>query len=226
VKAGQACALVGRSGCGKSSAIHMAMRFYDPIRGVVRLNGTPLTDLHVGSVHSQMALVAQDTQLFAKSIEENIAYGVAEYTQDALKEATKAANAHEFIMSFPEGYATKVGERGVRLSGGQRQRIALARAILRNPRILLLDEATSALDVESEAQVQQAIDRLLSGGGRTIMVVAHRLSTVVNADTIAVMDAGRCVEQGTHKELLQIGGIYRSLVQKQLSAANTDLETM
>jgi len=151
---------------------------------------------------------------------------VAEYTQDALKEATKAANAHEFIMSFPEGYATKVGERGVRLSGGQRQRIALARAILRNPRILLLDEATSALDVESEAQVQQAIDRLLSGGGRTIMVVAHRLSTVVNADTIAVMDAGRCVEQGTHKELLQIGGIYRSLVQKQLSAANTDLETM
>ena len=219
INAGEVVALVGRSGCGKSTVIHMAMRFYDPHQGRILIDGTPLTELSLESVHRQMALVAQDTQLFAKSIEENITYGMESYTQESLEEACIAANAHEFITSFPEGYATKVGERGVRLSGGQRQRIALARAILRNPPILLLDEATSALDVESEAQVQEAIDRLCQSGGRTIIVVAHRLSTVVNADTIVVMDEGRCVEKGNHNELMaRDEGIYRSLVQRQVAA--------
>jgi len=221
INPGEVVALVGKSGCGKSTVIHMAMRFYDPIQGEILIDGKPLTKLHLESVHQQMALVAQDTQLFAKSIEENIAYGVGSYTQEALHEACMAANAHDFILSFPEGYATKVGERGVRLSGGQRQRIAIARAILRNPPILLLDEATSALDVESEAQVQQAIDRLCEKKDRTIVIVAHRLSTVVNADTIVVMDQGRAVEQGNHATLMKReGGMYRQLVEKQVAAAS------
>lgn len=220
INPGEVVALVGKSGCGKSTVIHMAMRFYDPVEGEILLDGKPLTTLSLESVHSQMALVAQDTQLFAKTIEENIAYGVGSYSREQLEEACIAANAHDFIQSFPEGYRTKVGERGVRLSGGQRQRIALARAILRNPPILLLDEATSALDVESEAQVQEAIDRLCASGGRTIIVVAHRLSTVVNADTIVVMDRGQCVEKGSHAELMaREGGAYSGLVQRQVAAA-------
>jgi len=224
VEPGQVCALVGRSGCGKSTVIHMLMRFYDPHSGVIKIDGQALPHLGLSSVHGEMALVAQDTQLFAKTIEENVSYGIESYTEEELINACKASNSHDFIMSFPEGYATKVGERGIRLSGGQRQRIALARAILRNPRVLLLDEATSALDVESEAQVQEAIDRLLSTGGRTILVVAHRLSTVVNADKIVVMDKGKCVETGKHEDLVAKGGIYSSLVHKQLSAANTDIQ--
>jgi ABC-type multidrug transport system fused ATPase/permease subunit len=164
-----------------------------------------------------MGLVAQETQMFACSILENITYGLSKWRQEDLEEAARYANAHDFIMKFPEGYATRVGERGVRLSGGQRQRIAIARMLLRRPKILLLDEATSSLDTESEALVQQALDRLIGEGGRTIVLVAHRLSTVRNADNIAVLDKGCLVEQGTHEELLlKKSGVYEKLVRRQL----------
>ncbi|XP_024363403.1 ABC transporter B family member 25 isoform X2 [Physcomitrium patens] len=199
---GDVCALVGRSGGGKSTIVHLLMRFYDPTAGRILLDGWDLRDLNLKSVHQHMGLVAQETQMFACSILENITYGLSSWRQEDLEEAAKYANAHDFIMKFPEGYATRVGERGVRLSGGQRQRIAIARMLLRRPKVLLLDEATSSLDTESEALVQQALDRLIGEGGRTIVLVAHRLSTVRNADNIAVLDKGRLVEQGTHEELL------------------------
>lgn len=219
VDPGQVCALVGRSGGGKSTIVHLLMRFYDPIRGRVMLDGMDLRDLNLKSVHKHMGLVAQDTQMWACSVEENITYGLPTYTREQLIEVAKHANAHDFIMKFPEGYATRVGERGVRLSGGQRQRIAIARMLLRRPRVLLLDEATSALDTESEALVQSALDRLIQEGGRTIVLVAHRLSTVRNADLIGVIDKGHIVEQGTHDELVNKKGVYEKLVRRQLNRA-------
>jgi len=214
---GEVCALVGRSGGGKSTIVHLLMRFYDPTGGRILLDGWDLKDLNLRSVHKHMGLVAQDTQMFACSIEENITYGLPHYTREELEEAARYANAHDFITRFPEGYATRVGERGVRLSGGQRQRIAIARMLLRRPKVLLLDEATSSLDTESEALVQQALDRLIGEGGRTIVLVAHRLSTVRNADNIAVLDKGSLVEQGTHDQLLlKKTGVYERLVRRQL----------
>ncbi|BFI16174.1 protein MpABC65 [Marchantia polymorpha subsp. ruderalis] len=214
---GQVCALVGRSGGGKSTIVHLLMRFYDPTGGKILLDGWDLRHLNLKSVHKHMGLVAQDTQMFACSIEENITYGLTKYTLEEMEEAARYANAHEFIMRFPDGYATRVGERGVRLSGGQRQRIAIARMLLRRPKVLLLDEATSSLDTESEALVQQALDRLISEGGRTVVLVAHRLSTVRNADMIAVMEKGSVVEQGHHEELLERNGVYQRLVRRQLN---------
>ncbi|CAM6042906.1 unnamed protein product [Sphagnum compactum] len=215
---GDVCALVGRSGGGKSTIVHLLMRFYDPTQGRILLDGWDLRDLNLKSVHKQMGLVAQDTQMFAGSIEENITYGLPSVDRDAMERAAKSANAHDFILRFPEGYATRVGERGVRLSGGQRQRVAIARMLLRQPKILLLDEATSSLDTESEASVQQALDRLIGEGGRTIVLVAHRLSTVRNANNIAVLDKGALVEQGTHEQLLEIkDGVYEKLVRRQLN---------
>ncbi|GJP71877.1 hypothetical protein CLOP_g2672 [Closterium sp. NIES-67] len=223
VDPGQVCALVGRSGGGKSTVVHLLMRFYDPVHGRIVMDGRDLRELNLRSVHAHMGLVAQDTQMWACSIEENIAYGLPTYTRAEVEEAAKHANAHDFITKFPEGYATRVGERGVRLSGGQRQRIAIARMLLRRPRVLLLDEATSALDAESEALVQGALDRLIAEGGRTIVLVAHRLSTVRNANSICVLEGGRVAENGTHEQLLQIpNGVYERLVRRQLSkAANT-----
>ncbi|CAI5993165.1 unnamed protein product [Closterium sp. NIES-64] len=242
---GQVLALVGRSGGGKSTVVHLLMRFYDPVQGRIVMDGRDLRELNLRSVHAHMGLVAQDTQMWACSIEENIAYGLPSYTRAEVEEAAnieeniayglpsytraeveeaaKHANAHDFITKFPEGYATRVGERGVRLSGGQRQRIAIARMLLRRPRVLLLDEATSALDAESEALVQGALDRLIAEGGRTIVLVAHRLSTVRNADSICVLEGGRVAEHGTHEQLLEIpNGVYERLVRRQLSkAANT-----
>jgi ABC-type multidrug transport system fused ATPase/permease subunit len=215
---GDVCALVGRSGGGKSTIVHLLMRFYDPTQGRILLDGWDLRDLNLKSVHKQMGLVAQDTQMFAGSIEENITYGLTSVDRDAMERAAKSANAHDFILRFPDGYATRVGERGVRLSGGQRQRVAIARMLLRQPKILLLDEATSSLDTESEASVQQALDRLIGEGGRTIVLVAHRLSTVRNANNIAVLDKGALVEQGTHEQLLEIkDGVYERLVRRQLN---------
>jgi ABC-type multidrug transport system fused ATPase/permease subunit len=199
---GDVCALVGRSGGGKSTIVHLLMRFYDPTHGRILLDGWDLRDLNLKSVHKHMGLVAQETQMFAGSIEENIMYGLSSCNREDMEEAARYANAHDFILRFPEGYATRVGERGVRLSGGQRQRVAIARMLLRRPKVLLLDEATSSLDTESEALVQQALDRLIGEGGRTIVLVAHRLSTVRNADNIAVLDKGALVEQGTHEQLL------------------------
>ncbi|KAL2630546.1 hypothetical protein R1flu_015232 [Riccia fluitans] len=222
---GQVCALVGRSGGGKSTIVHLLMRFYDPTEGKILLDGWDMKHLNLKSVHEHMGLVAQDTQMFACSIAENITYGLRKHTVEDMEEAARYANAHDFIMRFPEGYATRVGERGVRLSGGQRQRIAIARMLLRRPKILLLDEATSSLDTESEALVQEALDRLISEGGRTVVLVAHRLSTVQNADMIAVMEKGSVVEQGQHEELVELNGVYQRLVRRQLSKGKSTVDS-
>lgn len=227
---GTTCALVGRSGGGKSTLIHLMLRFYDPKAGRILVNGAPLEGLQLRSLHKQTALVSQDTQLFGCSILENITYGMDEgsYTfHDVVAAATKAS-AHEFISGFPDGYKTRVGERGARLSGGQKQRIAIARALLRRPRLLLLDEATSALDAESEASVQAALDSLMregAGGGSTIVLVAHRLSTVINATNIAVVDGGEVMEQGSHESLLKRDGLYAKLVSRQLARQANVIES-
>ena len=168
-------------------------------------------------LREQVGVVSQEPILFATTIADNIRYGRATATQKEIEDAARAANAHAFITGFPDGYATLVGERGVRLSGGQKQRVAIARAILKDPRILILDEATSALDAESEALVQQALDRLMQG--RTTLIIAHRLSTVLSADRVVVLDSGRAVESGTHAELLGRGGIYHKLVERQFATA-------
>eukprot|EP00607_Mallomonas_marina_P002723 CAMPEP_0182439544 /NCGR_PEP_ID=MMETSP1167-20130531/86506_1 /TAXON_ID=2988 /ORGANISM="Mallomonas Sp, Strain CCMP3275" /LENGTH=1022 /DNA_ID=CAMNT_0024633277 /DNA_START=169 /DNA_END=3238 /DNA_ORIENTATION=+ len=238
IPAGSTCALVGRSGGGKSTLVNMLLRFYDPHEGTVLLDGQNICDLKLRDVRRRFGVVQQSTELFGGSIEENIAYGMEadSWTREDVILAAKQACAHEFICSFPEGYSTRVGERGVRISGGQRQRIAIARVFLRRPQVLLLDEATSALDAESEAQVQEALDRLMGNntnnintatdtdtltqlptpGKPTIILVAHRLSTVINADQIAVINNGEIVEKGNHRELLEKGGTYAKLVERQL----------
>ena len=177
----------------------------------------------LSTFHERVGIVAQDTQLFNRTIEENISYGREEYAVEDIIDAAKKANAHDFIMELDEGYQTKVGERGVRLSGGQGQRLALARVFLRKPKLLILDEATSALDAESESLVQESIDRLIAQGGCTVMLIAHRLSTVINADMIAVVDKGQIVEHGNHKELLEQGGFYSTLISKQRNKENEKL---
>ncbi|KAK7197360.1 ABC transporter transmembrane protein [Novymonas esmeraldas] len=219
-------AIVGRSGGGKSTIMHLLLRMYDPQEGRVLVDGHDIRDLSLVWLHHQCAVVAQDTQLFNCSIEDNIGYGLDGVSHEAVVEAAKAANAHDFIVGFPEGYATFVGERGVRLSGGQRQRIAIARALLRKPRVLLLDEATSALDSESEALVQRALDQLIANlhESCTIIVIAHRLSTIVNANNIVVIEAGAAAEQGTHEELLQRHGAYWRLVNRQLQDGRTTID--
>ena len=218
IQPGTVTALCGHSGSGKSSVISLIERFYDPQGGCVLVDGTPLAQLDASWWRKQAALVAQEPVLFGCSVEENITYGSAAVTHDAVVKAARTANAHGFVSAFPEGYSTLVGERGVQLSGGQKQRIAIARALLVDPRMLLLDEATSALDAESEHVVQEAIDRLMSN--RTTVVVAHRLSTIASADTICVVSKGRIVERGAHEELLQLGGTYRQLVYRQLNGAD------
>lgn len=219
-------AIVGRSGGGKSTLMHLLLRMYDPQEGSVLVDGHDIRDLSMTWLHHQCAVVAQDTQLFNCSIEENIRYGLTDVSHDDVVAAAKAANAHDFVMGFPENYNTFVGERGVRLSGGQRQRVAIARALLRKPRVLLLDEATSALDSESEALVQRALDQLIANFQQscTIIVIAHRLSTIVNANNIIVIDAGTVEEQGTHDELLQRHGAYWQLVNRQLQNGRTTLD--
>ena len=217
-------ALCGPSGSGKSSVIALIERFYDPTAGALTVDGEKLTALDPAWWRKQVALVAQEPVLFAASVKENIAYGVAAATDDAVRAAATTANAHAFISAFPEGYDTLVGERGVQLSGGQKQRIAIARAILADPKLLLLDEATSALDAESEAQVQKALDALIWRGDHTVVLVAHRLSTVVNAHKIVVIEGGKAVEQGTHDALLAAKGKYAALVAHQLQKQREQLE--
>ncbi|KAM7383493.1 hypothetical protein PAMP_003139 [Pampus punctatissimus] len=216
VRKGETLALVGSSGCGKSTTIQLLERFYDPIEGRVMLDRKNSKQLNIGWLRSQIGIVSQEPVLFDCSLSENIAYGVNNrtVTLEEIQEAAKAANIHSFIENLPQGYDTQAGDKGTQLSGGQKQRIAIARAILRNPKMLLLDEATSALDTESEKVVQEALDKARLG--RTCIVVAHRLSTIQNADRIAVFQAGVVVEQGTHQQLLAKKGIYHMLVNTQM----------
>ncbi|KAL2618435.1 hypothetical protein AAZV13_08G245000 [Glycine max] len=214
VLAGKNIALVGHSGCGKSSVISLILRFYDPTSGKVMIDGKDIKKLNLKSLRKHIGLVQQEPALFATSIYENILYGKEGASEAEVIEAAKLANAHSFISALPEGYATKVGERGVQLSGGQKQRVAIARAVLKNPEILLLDEATSALDLESERVVQQALDKLMKN--RTTVIVAHRLSTITNADQIAVLEDGKIIQRGTHARLVEnTDGAYYKLVSLQ-----------
>ncbi|KAI9311515.1 P-loop containing nucleoside triphosphate hydrolase protein [Dichotomocladium elegans] len=217
-KANQTIALVGPSGCGKSTAIGILQRWYDPISGAVHLDEYDIRTLTLGNLRSHMALVGQEPVLFDMTIGENILFGTVDdkkTTQDDVEEAAKAANVHNLIASLPNGYDTRVGNKGSQLSGGQKQRIAIARALIRKPKVLLLDEATSALDSESEKRVQEAIDNIISEGGRTTITIAHRLSTIQGADLICVVQNGRVVEQGTHWDLLRSNGEYAALVHQQ-----------
>ena len=213
VQPGEVLALVGPSGAGKSTLFNLVPRFYDPSSGAITLDGSDLRDIRLESLRSQIAIVPQETQLFSGSVRDNLLYGRLEASETELQAAARAANAEEFILRLPQGYDTLVGERGVKLSGGQRQRIAIARAILRDPRLLLLDEATSSLDSESEGLVQEALERLMRG--RTTLVIAHRLSTIQHADRIAVLEQGRLVEIGDHASLLQNDGLYARLYRLQ-----------
>jgi len=210
---GKVVALVGPSGAGKTTLADLLPRFHDPTAGQITMDGVPLTRLTRRSLRALMGVVSQDTVLLNDTVHANIAYGSPKATRPQVEAAAQAANADLFIAQLPQGYETLLGERGTRLSGGQRQRIAIARALLRDPPILVLDEATSALDTESERLVQQAIDRLMAE--RTVLVIAHRLATVRDADEIVVLDAGRVVERGTHAELFRSGGLYRRLYDLQ-----------
>lgn len=214
-KPGQVIAFVGPSGAGKSTIANLIPRFYDVTAGSIKIDDIDIRDVKIQSLREQIGVVPQETMLFSGSVKDNIRYGRLDATDEEIIEAAKAANAHNFIMNLSDGYETKIGERGITLSGGQRQRIAIARAILKNPRILILDEATSALDMESEEIVQEALDKLMIG--RTSFVIAHRLSTIIHADKIIVLENGRVCESGTHQQLMQTGGLYSHLYNIQFS---------
>src|SRR2546428_2816864 len=212
--------MLGPSGSGKSTIARLLLRFHDPDRGRVTIGGRDLRELSLQQIRSRVALVSQDTYLFHGTVEDNLRMGKPDASTDELEAATGAANAEEFILRLPQGYDTVVGERGVRLSGGQRQRIAIARALLRDAPILVLDEALSSVDAESEALIQSALDRLMEG--RTTLIFAHRLSSVIGADRIMVLDRGHVAESGTHAELMARQGPYRRLMDLQVSAARPD----
>ena len=216
---GEMVALVGPSGAGKTSIANLLCRFYDPLQGKISVDGYDLRQVKLASLRRQVAVVLQDTFLFNTTIRENLLYGNADATDEELTAAAKAAHAHEFIESLPDGYDSTIGERGVKLSGGQKQRLALARAILADPRILILDEATSSVDAEAEYLIQQALEAVLEG--RTALVIAHRLSTIRNADKIIALEEGHIVEVGDHRELMEHGGLYSQLYRRQLELATT-----
>jgi ATP-binding cassette subfamily B protein len=211
---GERIALVGASGAGKTTLVNLLPRFYDPQSGQVLVDGTNIQDVKISSLRRQIGIVPQESILFSGTIAQNIAFGQAQFDLADVQAAAKIANAHQFITQFPDGYHTWVGERGVNLSGGQRQRIAIARAVLLNPRILILDEATSALDSESEALVQEALERLMQN--RTVFIIAHRLTTIRRADRILVLEQGQIVESGTHDELLALSRRYAQFYAQQL----------
>jgi subfamily B ATP-binding cassette protein MsbA len=216
---GKVTAFVGLSGAGKTTVLSLVPRFYDPYAGSILIDGTDIRDVTFRSLRAQIGIVTQEVILFNDTVANNIAYGAGNYTDEDVMRAARVANADEFIANLPEGYQTMIGERGTRLSGGQRQRIAIARAILKNPPIIILDEATSSLDSESEKFVQEAIANLMQD--RTTLVIAHRLSTINRADTIIVLDQGRIVERGTHRELLEKNGIYARLYETQMMGNET-----
>jgi len=211
--AGSTTALVGSSGSGKSTLVSLVMAFNRPVKGSIRIDGHDLDDLKLASYRSHLGIVLQDNFLFDGTVAENIRYGKPHASMDEVKEAARIAYCDEFVEEFADKYDTVVGERGVRLSGGQRQRVAIARAILADPRILILDEATSSLDSESEHKIQDALRTLRRG--RTTFVIAHRLSTIRSADQILVLEAGEIVERGSHRELVQLGGRYKQLHDRQ-----------
>lgn len=219
VEAGEIVALVGPSGAGKTTIVNMVPRFYEPQRGRITLDGVDLARVRLRDLRAAIGIVPQEAQLFRGTIAENIRYGRLDASDAEVYAAARQANAEEFILAFPDGYATEVGERGARLSGGQRQRISIARAILRDPKILILDEATSALDSHSEVLIEQALDRLLSR--RTTLIIAHRLSTIRRAHTILYIEAGRVLEMGSHDSLLARGGAYARLHATQFAGART-----
>jgi ATP-binding cassette subfamily B protein len=213
VAPGETVALVGPSGAGKSTVLQLLLRFYDASSGHVRVDGVPVRQASLSALRARVGIVPQDSTVFSTSARENIRYGRPDATDAEVEAAARAAFAHDFICALPEGYDTFLGERGVRLSGGQRQRISIARAMLKNPPLLLLDEATSALDAESERMVQAALESAMSG--RTTIVIAHRLATVLRADRIVVLDQGRIVDIGRHEELVARGGLYSRLAAMQ-----------
>jgi ATP-binding cassette subfamily B protein len=213
VPPGQLVALVGPSGAGKTTLTYLIPRLYDPTSGSIRIDGFDLRDVTLDSLSAQIGMVTQETHLFHDTIRTNLLYARLDATQEELEAACKAANIHDFIAALPDGYDTVVGERGYRLSGGEKQRLALARVILKDPRILVLDEATSHLDSESEVLIQEALKRVMAG--RTSIVIAHRLSTILAADQILVLDRGQIIERGAHANLLEQDGLYASLYHTQ-----------
>ena len=215
IEPGTKVALVGASGAGKSTVLSLFLRFYDPQEGRVLLDGHDLRYLQLNSLRNQIGIVTQENFLFHDTIYENIRFGRLDATRVEIEEAAKQAFAHEFILAQPQGYQTMVGDKGCLISGGQQQRLAIARALLKGAPILLLDEATSALDSESERMIQVALERLEKG--RTVIAIAHRLSTVLASDLIVVMDQGRIVAQGTHQELLQVSEIYKNIYELQFT---------
>ncbi|MEP6984576.1 MAG: ABC transporter ATP-binding protein, partial [Chloroflexota bacterium] len=216
IKPGQLVALVGPSGAGKTTMTYLIPRLYDPTEGKILIDGHDLRDVTLESLASQIGMVTQETHLFHDTIRTNLLYAKIDATQEEIEAACKAANIHDFIMGLADGYNSVVGERGYRLSGGEKQRLAIARVILKNPRILVLDEATSHLDSQSEALIQDALKTVMAG--RTSIVIAHRLSTILAADQILVMDRGQTVERGTHQELLAQGGLYADLYETQFKS--------
>ena len=221
-KAGETVALLGATGSGKTTIINMIPRFYDPTAGSVKVDGVDIRDLTLDSLRSQIGIVLQETTLFSGTIRDNIAFGKPEATREEVVEASKAAAAHEFIESFPDGYETRVGERGATLSGGQKQRVAIARALLLNPQILILDDSTSSVDLATEAQIQQALDRLMEG--RTSFVIAQRISTVIGADQILVLENGKVIDRGVHADLMENSAIYAEIYHSQLVEDTVETE--
>jgi len=228
LEAGKTVAVVGKSGCGKSTITKLLLRFYDPKEGSILLNSVDLRELHLPSFRSQVGVVSQDTQLFRMTVQDNIVYGLhnGEYSHDDIVHAAQLANAEEFVKELPEGYKTMVGEGGHDLSGGQKQRLAIARALVRRPKLLLLDEATSALDGENEALVQSALDTLMDEvrGRCTILVIAHRLSTIKDASRVVVLHEGEVVEEGTHSELVERKSHYATMIAWQLQGGKENFE--